>query len=212
MELYNLIHFIIAILFALTTHEAAHAWVANRLGDPTARHMGRVSLNPLRHLDPLGTFLFIFAHIGWGKPVPVNDQNFKHPQRDNALVALAGPATNLIAAVIFAIPYKYLFGTTNFALQQLNLLSINIVEVSLVLFALNCLPIPPLDGSKIFGILIPRQYYLRYRHFMETNLVYILIFFLVDIYVLPELIHFSIIQTVLGFIVTSLKTIIFIGT
>ncbi|MDD4891794.1 MAG: site-2 protease family protein, partial [Phycisphaerae bacterium] len=89
------------ILLALTFHECAHAWAADRLGDPTARMMGRVSLNPLRHLDPLGTLCLLFAPIGWAKPVPVNPLNFRHPGRDDTLVSAAGPLSNLLQALVY---------------------------------------------------------------------------------------------------------------
>src|SRR4051812_8481457 len=92
--------FLIAILFALSFHEAAHAWMALRLGDATAKLAGRLTLNPLAHLDPLGTILFVIVGFGWGKPVPVNPYYFRQPKRDNALVALAGPVSNLILAAV----------------------------------------------------------------------------------------------------------------
>lgn len=203
----QIIYFIIAIIFALTTHEAAHAWAANRLGDPTAKNAGRLSLNPLKHLDFLGTMLFIVAEIGWGKPVPVNEAHFAHPQRDNALVALAGPLTNLVTAIIIAIPLKYL------TLPQAasNLFSV-IFQTCLVLFAFNCLPIPPLDGSKIIGFIVPAKIYKRYRYFLEANLVYVLIIFLIDLNLFPKLFGFSIINTFIQFIVSTFTTLIFIGT
>ena len=92
--------FILSILIALTVHEWAHAFVANRLGDPTAREMGRLTLNPIVHLDPMGTILFLLVGFGWGKPVPVNERYFHHPKRDTALVAAAGPVSNLVLAFI----------------------------------------------------------------------------------------------------------------
>src|SRR4051794_28802693 len=92
--------YIIAILFALSFHEAAHAWMANKLGDSTAKIEGRLTLNPLAHLDPIGTLLFIAVGFGWGKPVPVNPYYFRNPKRDSALTALAGPVSNLILAAV----------------------------------------------------------------------------------------------------------------
>ncbi len=166
---------IIAIIIALTFHEAAHAWMANKLGDPTARLQGRVSLNPLVHLDFLGTILIFIIGIGWGKPVPVDDRNFQNPRRDTTLVAAAGPFANLIIAIICTIALQYLPAGNLLQLFLTISLSLN-----LTLIALNLLPIPPLDGSKILSIFIPKRYYYRYQEFINANLVYILIFFLFD--------------------------------
>lgn len=205
------LYFILAVVFALTIHEAGHAWVALKLGDPTAKRLGRVTLNPIKHLDLLGSILFLAIGIGWGKPVPVNPNNFQNPQRDNALVAFAGPLTNLLTAIILAIPFKYLAGNTGL-IGELHQFIFVLFEISLLLFVLNLLPIPPLDGSKIFGILIPKRFYNRYQYFMEANLVYILIFFFTDIYLFPDIFGFSIISEVLSVATNLLKTIIFIGT
>jgi len=158
--------FIIAILVALSIHEWAHAYVAWKLGDPTAKYDGRLTINPLAHLDPIGTILFIFVGFGWGKPVPVNPQYFKHYKRDNALVALAGPVSNLIVA--FAAFAILLVMPTSEAVwaQVLNTLMSDIIKINLVLMAFNLLPIAPLDGSKILDMFIPYQYQRQYAEFM----------------------------------------------
>ena len=153
------------LLLALTVHEFAHGYVAFRLGDPTAQASGRLTLNPLKHLDPLGTIAFFIFHFGWAKPVPVNPAYFKDPRRDMFWVALAGPVTNLILAVISAlmtkavwllvktIPYSALGEAI---LVPLNSVLIASVWINLVLCIFNFLPIPPLDGSRILtGILPP---------------------------------------------------------
>ena len=153
------------LLLALTFHEFAHGYVAFRLGDPTAQALGRLTLNPLKHLDPLGTIAFFIFKIGWAKPVPVNPAYFKDPQKDMLWVALAGPATNLALAVISAlmvktvvllaqsIPYSAL---EEAVLVPLNSTLIASVWINLVLCIFNFLPIPPLDGSRILtGILPP---------------------------------------------------------
>lgn len=144
---------IIALVIAVTIHEFAHAWVADRLGDPTPRLAGRLNLNPLSHLDPLGTLMLLVARFGWGKPVPVDSFNLKNPRRDTALVSLAGPMSNFILASLLAIPLK------SFILPPLLFIflsSLIIINISLGVF--NLLPIPPLDGSKIlFGFLPERQ-------------------------------------------------------
>ena len=154
------------LLLALTVHEFAHGYVAFRLGDPTAQALGRLTLNPLKHLDPLGTLAFFVFHFGWAKPVPVNPAYFKDPQKDMLWVALAGPATNLSLAVISAlmvkavvllaqsIPYSALGAAI---LVPLNSTLIASVWINLVLCIFNFLPIPPLDGSRILtGVLPPR--------------------------------------------------------
>ncbi len=153
------------LLLALTVHEFAHGYVAFRLGDPTAQASGRLTLNPLKHLDPLGTIAFFIFHFGWAKPVPVNPAYFKDPQKDMLWVALAGPVTNLILAVISALMTKALWllaktipysALGEAVLVPLNSVLIASVWINLVLCIFNFLPIPPLDGSRILtGILPP---------------------------------------------------------
>lgn len=133
---------LISLLLCITIHEFSHAFVADRLGDPTARSMGRLSLNPLRHLDPLGTIMMLFVGIGWGKPVPIDPYNLRNPRRDETLIALAGPISNLILAVVTSL-FVRLSG-----LYLSFLATFIIINVSLAIF--NLLPIPPLDGSKVF--------------------------------------------------------------
>lgn len=204
----NLIYFAISIIFALTIHEFAHAWTAYKLGDNTAKYLGRISLNPLRHLDIVGTICFILIGIGWGKPVPINPQHFANPKRDQALVALAGPLVNLLTAFVIAIPYKYSLVSAPELSQFLKIL----FEISISLFAFNLLPIPPLDGSKIIGFFVPDRYFRRYENFMHTNVVYILILLLVDFNLLPQIIGFSIFGTIVSFMTTTIKALILIGT
>ena len=153
------------LLLALTVHEFAHGYVAFRLGDPTAQASGRLTLNPLKHLDLLGTIAFFIFHFGWAKPVPVNPVYFKDPQKDMLWVALAGPVTNLILAVISALMTKALWllaktipysALGEAILVPLNSVLIASVWINLVLCIFNFLPIPPLDGSRILtGILPP---------------------------------------------------------
>lgn len=161
---------ILAILIALSVHEAAHAWVAKQLGDPTADLEGRVTLNPLAHLDPLGALLFLAVGFGWGKPVPVDPRNFRHPLRDNALVALAGPVSNLLLAILstlllLAVPQH----ASSTAMQLLVILLQSSIILNLSLMAFNLLPIAPLDGSKILAPLVPLRYLDRYEDFMRIG-------------------------------------------
>ncbi len=152
------------ILLALTVHEFAHGYVAFRLGDPTAQAMGRLTLNPLKHLDPLGTLAFFIIKIGWAKPVPVNPAYFRNPRKDMLWVALAGPAVNLILAVISALAVKVVwFIAANIPyspmaeaiLVPLNQVLMASVWINLVLCIFNFLPIPPLDGSRILAGILP---------------------------------------------------------
>ncbi len=155
-SLLETVAFLLSLLIAIDVHEFAHAWVANELGDPTARYQGRLSLNPLVHLDPLGTMMMLFSvfsgfGIGWGKPVPVDPRYLrKGPRVGMGMVAAAGPMSNLILAAIAAVPIRL---GLSLPWSLLNLLLILIsVNISIALF--NLLPIPPLDGASILrGIL-----------------------------------------------------------
>lgn len=177
--------FIIAILAALTVHEWAHAYVANLLGDHTARSEGRMTLNPIAHLDPLGTLMFFLVHFGWGKPVPVDPRNFRSPRRDNALVALAGPASNLLFAFVCVLMLRIfapsvlgvgsaqdlLFaGTVGLRLQAfLMKILADAVFLNLALMAFNLLPVAPLDGSNILHMFIPLRYEEMYEQFLHKG-------------------------------------------
>ncbi len=155
---------IIAILMAVVIHEFCHAWMATYLGDPTAKYLGRLTLNPLAHLDPMGTILLLLAGFGWGKPVPFSLQHLKNPRVDAALIAFAGPASNLVVALIFAIPYRYLYfeslelTVTSPVVGFSLVLMKTIIDFNLILMVFNLLPIPPLDGSKVFALLLPGDY------------------------------------------------------
>jgi Zn-dependent protease len=160
--------FALPVLLAITLHEWGHAWSADKLGDSTARSLGRVSLNPIRHIDPFGTILvpamllmiggFLF---GWAKPVPVNPRYFKSPRRDMALVALAGPAANLLMAAGWALVYKgavvLLAGGNEWLGIPLAMMARAGIYLNIVLCVLNMLPLPPLDGSAIVSWLLPEK-------------------------------------------------------
>jgi Zn-dependent protease len=146
------------ILLALTAHECAHGWVASRLGDPTAKMLGRLTLNPLKHLDPIGTLVFFLTGMfGWAKPVPINARYFKDPGNGLMWVSLAGPVTNLFLAAIFAFIYKLFF--IGGPLQGIYMPIVAMVELSIVLNValaiFNLIPVPPLDGSKVLQNLLP---------------------------------------------------------
>lgn len=170
---------IIAILVALTVHEWAHAFIAKRLGDPTAESMGRLTLNPVAHLDPLGAILFLIVGFGWAKPVPVNPRYFRHPVRDSALVAAAGPVSNLVLAFIAAVftiivPIDLTPSAVGSGLSSVEAIRSIVstflmasLRVNLALMAFNLLPIPPLDGSNIVRIFIPWTLRDRYEELLR---------------------------------------------
>jgi Zn-dependent protease len=150
------------ILVALTIHEAAHAWTADKLGDPTARLLGRVSLNPLVHIDLIGTvilpLLAAFSNlpiIGWAKPVPVNINRLRHHRRDFMLVAAAGPISNLLQAVVAAIAIRTLFGGLDASLLP-AILGLA-VQINVFLAFFNLIPVPPLDGGNVLAGLLPPE-------------------------------------------------------
>lgn len=167
MDLNFMLSLLVAVpgfLLAIVCHEAAHAWVANQLGDPTARMLGRVTLNPMRHIDPWGTvmlplLLLVFSRgsmvFGYARPVPVTAQNFRHPKRDGVLVSLAGPAANILLAILLVLLAwlgNYAGFMFNVGLQRVLEAAVNI---NVVLAAFNLLPIPPLDGSELLIALLP---------------------------------------------------------
>jgi Zn-dependent protease len=153
----------ITLLIAFTIHEVAHAVTADYLGDPTAKEMGRITLNPLAHLDPIGTLLLLVAGFGWAKPVPVNPYRLRgNPRTSFALVALAGPVSNILLVGLVAIPYRLglveLFPFNRGSIiPSLDLLLYSFVLINIVMAVFNMIPIPPLDGSKILMGLLPEQ-------------------------------------------------------
>lgn len=198
-------YFVIAFVVVLTLHEFAHAWMANYLGDPTAKFAGRISLNPVRHLDLMGTLLLIFAGLGWGKPVPIDPRNFEKPIRDSSIVSFAGPFANLVLAFAASVPYKYFYGSVG-VLGQFGDLAGAIFQLSIILFAFNLLPFPPLDGSKVLWVFIPARYQMRYQRFLMEGWKYFLIFVLIDNFFLQDMLGFSVIWGIVSYIYAAVST------
>jgi Zn-dependent protease len=151
----------------LTLHEFSHALAASRLGDSTAQSAGRLTLNPLAHLDLFGTLALVFAGFGWAKPVPVNPHNMRHPRRDMAIVALAGPVSNLILAMGLSILLRFLIFPwlpPQLGASLLPMILIQAVWINIILAVFNMIPLPPLDGSRILAGIVPESWNYGYEH------------------------------------------------
>ena len=176
-----------AALISLSVHESAHGFVANKLGDPTAKNLGRITLNPMKHFDLLGFISMVLFRVGWANPVPINARNFKNPRRDMAISAAAGPISNFCLAIIFALFLKLVslaYGVITFTsemqyiimyLLEMMLLSGVVLNINLMIF--NLIPIPPFDGSRILYVFLPTELYfkvMRYERYIM--LAFILLF------------------------------------
>lgn len=183
----------IVIILSAVIHEYAHAWAAYQLGDPTAKNEGRLTLNPLVHLDPLGTViipLFLLftsgVFIGWAKPVPYNPYNLRDSKYGSLKVAVAGPGVNLLIALVLGLILRFLSPVLLNYNSSLPFFLGFIVYVNIFLALFNLLPFPPLDGSKIFADLFPNQW----RNFMRLGMVGIFIALLVAFFILPPIANF----------------------
>ena len=175
------------VLIALTFHEFAHGYMAYKLGDPTAKNFGRLTLNPLKHLDPIGTICMIFFHFGWAKPVPINSRYFKKPRRDMALTAAAGPIMNFILALFGMLVCRILtkifvaFPAQSDFVYYIQYAALTLFSyfhmLNLSLGVFNLIPIPPLDGSRIFCIFLPPKWYfgvMKYEKYIQLALLVLL--------------------------------------
>ncbi len=178
---------VIPILFAITLHEVAHGWVAKQLGDRTAEMMGRLTVNPIKHIDPVGTvvvplmmYMFSGFIFGWAKPVPVNWNQLRNPKRDMALVALAGPAANLIMVLFWLVIAKLgiIFANNTESIAHLFIFMAWVgVIINSLLMILNLFPIPPLDGSRVVFSILPARLASRYAMIEPYGLVILLVLF-----------------------------------
>lgn len=169
----DILYMIIPIIVALSVHEWAHAEMAYRLGDPTAAAMGRRTLDPTKHIDPIGIIMLFIFHFGWARPVPFNPYNLRNPKRDTALISIAGPLSNFIMSFIFAIILKVVYPLNNSIINTILFFGISI-NLSLAVF--NLIPIPPLDGSKILCAILPNK--AEDFFYQHENILYIIMIIL----------------------------------
>lgn len=173
---FGFLFWLLALVVAITIHEFAHAYAAEHLGDPTPRLMGRLTLNPLAHLDPLGTLLLIFARFGWGKPVVFDPFNLKNPRRDGAVISLAGPISNLLlalfASILLRIALSYSF-IGLFVYLLIGLLK-QLILINVILAIFNLVPIHPLDGFKIVGGILPEEYARQWAELEPYGMIFLI--------------------------------------
>lgn len=180
-------------LLSLSVHETAHGYVAAKLGDPTAKNLGRLTLNPLKHFDPLGFICMVLCGFGWAKAVPINTRYFKNPRRDMALSAAAGPISNLLLAIVFAVLLKiyFTFAPTilmindNIAtLEYIIFLFLYLgIQLNVTLAVFNLIPVPPFDGSRIAYVFLPPKFYfgvMKYEQYIYIGLMVLLILGVLD--------------------------------
>ena len=198
-----------AVLIAITFHEFAHAFAADKLGDDTPRRQGRLTLNPFAHLDPVGSLLLIFAGFGWGKPVEINPRNFnrdKSMTASEAIVAIAGPAVNLILAILFTFIYFAIVKIAPaFCLTQVGLVILTLIQMTIIinigLGVFNLIPLPPLDGSKVLKLFLP----VNVRDWFERNSrIFYIIFVVLWLTDIASIIISPVINAVYKGIVTSI--------
>lgn len=208
------------ILFAITLHEMAHGWMAERLGDRTARMLGRITFNPLKHIDPVGTIavplvlvlMSVLTHaplflFGWAKPVPINTRNLHHPRRDMALVALAGPGANLIMAVLWLIVLRVavtLGPGAAWAAVPLQYMGLAGVTINVLLMVLNLVPLPPLDGSRVLAWVLPPRAAMAFSRIEPYGLVILIVLLVTGVL-------WSVIGPIMGFFNHALFSIAGLG-
>ncbi|MFH1729724.1 MAG: site-2 protease family protein [Pseudomonadota bacterium] len=212
----RIVMFIVPFILSLSVHEFAHAWMANRLGDPTAKNLKRMTLDPRSHIDLFGSIIFPLINIifpsalffGWGKPVPVNHLNFKDAKKGMLWVSLAGPVSNVILAIICAVIYRIIINTypiilmvnSGFTILQPLVIFLNImISINVALAFFNMIPVPPLDGSKILAGVLPDKYtdlIYRYEQFGFFFLMILLITGLYRIFAFPAVLFIKILTGV----------------
>jgi len=206
---YTIAVWALPILFAITLHEAAHGWVAEKLGDPTAKNLGRITINPIKHIDPVGTivvplFLAMVSPfvLGWAKPVPIEPRYFKSPMLDMALVAVAGPVSNFFMACLWAMSTVLIGSLMDQSTLRTFLLTMgnNGIIINIVLMVLNLLPIPPLDGGRVVAGILPPPLLRPFMQLERFGMVIILLLLVSGILgkiMWPIVLHFI---KIIGFI------------
>ncbi len=187
---FNLADFLItvcAVILALSVHELCHGLVAYKLGDPTAKNAGRLTLNPLAHLDPLGLVCMVLFRFGWAKPVPIDMRYFRHPRRDMAIVAAAGPVSNLIFGTLCVFCYYLLVlyapATAFLSAMATFFATLAVLNVGFAVF--NLLPVPPLDGSRVVGLFLPQKWYWKIMQYERYIQVVVMLLLYLGVLTLP---------------------------
>lgn len=191
------LYFLIGLIIAITIHEFSHALAADKLGDPTPRSQGRLTLNPLAHLDPVGTLMLLLFRFGWGKPVIFDPYNLSHPRRDAGIISLAGPVSNLLLATLLSLGLRFL--PLPILLYPLFYITI-LMNITLAVF--NLVPVYPLDGEKILAALLPRDLAYEYQAVMSRYGTIILIFMILPLFGTAPVI--SLISPVINFLTSLL--------
>ncbi len=163
---------LVALIVAITIHEFSHAFAADRLGDPTPRVQGRLTLNPLAHLDPMGTLMLLIARFGWGKPVVFDPFNLRHPRRDAAIISIAGPVSNLLLATTLSLLLRLVLATPYAMIVYVFVQPVIVMNVFLAVF--NLVPIHPLDGFKIVGGILPPEYARQWQELESYGMIFLL--------------------------------------
>ena len=190
--LFNILLSVPAALISISVHESAHGYVSYKLGDPTARNLGSITLNPVKHFDLLGFICMVLFRVGWAKPVPVNSRYYKNPRRDMAITAAAGPLSNLIMAFIGGLGYeimgRFSFREANavfYFCYTLYLFFVIFAQLNVFLAIFNLLPVPPFDGSRIFYIFLPEKWYFGIMKYERYIMIAVILLLYLDVLDLP---------------------------